>query len=241
MSLPTVLPAQTIDTINHVRKIQFASFEVKTNKGFSFDEQNIACMGTPILYISHSKLCKPSSLLLRDIEDFGLRERWGKLGVHILVYNLARFEEEESTYRREKDGGYRAYMLNKIFDTYYRGPGTHKSIEHQLFGEASFPCIFFFDGQGNIMFCSKGYDPDANTLWLLDKTIAEHFNVKPMKSITICHKCNGEGYILVCYKCKGTGRCKVNIHGSPDESVGICPICGGSGSGFAICPSCKGR
>mgnify|MGYP007049296807 CR=1 FL=1 len=52
LSLPTVLPAQTIDTIKHVRKIQFASFEVKTNKGFSFNEQNIARMGTPILYIN---------------------------------------------------------------------------------------------------------------------------------------------------------------------------------------------
>ena len=229
MALPTILPAQTIDTINHISKIQFASFEVKTNKGFSFNEQNIARMGTPILYISHAKWCKPSSLLLRDIEDFGLRERWEKLGVHILVYNLARFEEEDWIYSREKEGG---YILNKIFDTYYRGSGTHKSIEHQLFGDESFPRIFFFDGQGNILFCSNGYDTKSNTLWLLDKNIAEHFNVKPMKYITTCHKCNGEGYILVCYRCKGTGRCKVNIHGGPDESVGICSICGWHGDGL---------
>lgn len=92
---------------------------------------------------------------------------------------------------------------------------------------------FFFDGQGNTIFCNEngGYNPESNMLWLLDKTIADYFNVKPMKSITICHKCNGEGYILVCYKCKGTGRCKVNIYGGPDESVGICPICGGHGDG----------
>lgn len=169
----------------------------------------------------------------------GLRERCGKLGVHILVYNLARFKEEDWTYRSKKEEG---YMLNKIFNTYYAGCGTHKSMEHQLFGEASFPCIFFFDGQGNIMFCSRGgYDPDANTLWLLDKAIAEHFNVKPTKSITICCKCNGKGYILVCGECNGTGRCKPNPYKSTDESAGICTYCGGSGNGFMICPSCKGR
>lgn len=110
MTQPTVLPAQTIDTINHVGKIQFASFEVKTNKGFSFNEQNIAHMWTPILYINHAKWCKPSSALLRNIEDLGLRERWEKLGVHILVYNLARFKEEDWTYRRKKEEG---YMSNK--------------------------------------------------------------------------------------------------------------------------------
>lgn len=230
LALPTVLPAQTIDTVNNIRAIQFASFEVKTNKGFSFNEQNIARMGTPILYISHAKWCKPSSALLRNIEDFGLRERWEKLGVHILVYNLARFEEEDWTCSSKKEEG---YILNKIYDTYYAGYGTHSSIEYQLFGNASFPRVFFFDGQGNTIFCNEngGYNPESKMLWLLDKTIADYFNVKPMKSITICHKCNGEGYILVCYKCKGTGRCKVNIHGSPDESVGICPICGGHGDG----------
>jgi len=30
-----------------------------------------------------------------------------------------------------------------------------------------------------------------------------------------------------CPKCKGTGRVKANPHGDPDESVGICPWCGG--------------
>ena len=224
LALPTVLPAQTIDTINHIRKIQFASFDVKTNKGFSFNEQNIACMGTPMLYISHADWCKPSSRLLVDIEDLGLRERWEKLGVHILVYNLERYEKEDRAYSFLK----KEYIyLNNIYDTYYRGTGTHKSIEHQWLGDESFPSIFFFDGQDNTIFCHRGYNPESNMLWLLDKTIAEHFNAKPMKSITICRKCNGKGYILVCYKCKGTGRCKVNMHDGSDESVGICPICEG--------------
>lgn len=144
MALPTILPAQTIDTVNNIRAIQFASFEVKTNKGFSFNEQNIARMGTPILYISHAKWCKPSSALLRNIEDFGLRERWEKLGVHILVYNLARFEEEDWTCSSKKEEG---YILNKIYDTYYAGYGTHRSIEYQLFDDASFPCIFSLMGK----------------------------------------------------------------------------------------------
>lgn len=30
-----------------------------------------------------------------------------------------------------------------------------------------------------------------------------------------------------CPRCKGTGQVKPNLNGSPDESVGICPLCGG--------------
>lgn len=79
MTPPTVLPAQKTDTINHVGKIQFASFEVKTNKGFSFNEQNIAHMGTPILYISHAKWCKPSSRFLKILKIWAYEndvEKW---------------------------------------------------------------------------------------------------------------------------------------------------------------------
>lgn len=104
--------------------------------------------------------------------------------------------------------------------------------------------LVYFSLTDKVILCSVvrgGYDPDANTLWLLDKAIAEHFNVKPTKSITICCKCKGKGYILVCGECNGTGRCKPNPYKSTDESAGICTYCGGSGNGFMICPSCKGR
>lgn len=30
-----------------------------------------------------------------------------------------------------------------------------------------------------------------------------------------------------CPRCKGTGQVKPNLRGGPDESVGICPLCGG--------------
>ena len=30
-----------------------------------------------------------------------------------------------------------------------------------------------------------------------------------------------------CPRCNGTGKVKPNLRGGPDESVGICPLCGG--------------
>lgn len=46
-----------------------------------------------------------------------------------------------------------------------------------------------------------------------------------------CEKCGGKGfYEDFCKRCHGTGTCRPNPKGGPDESVGICPMCGGKRS-----------
>lgn len=51
-----------------------------------------------------------------------------------------------------------------------------------------------------------------------------------------CELCAGKGYVSGrCMKCYGTGKCPINRNGSPDEAVGMCPQCGGSGKGVEKC------
>lgn len=55
-----------------------------------------------------------------------------------------------------------------------------------------------------------------------------------------CELCGGKGHIPGrCMKCYGTGRCRINPYGSPDEAVGMCPYCGGSGKGVEKCKQCN--
>lgn len=56
-----------------------------------------------------------------------------------------------------------------------------------------------------------------------------------------CDKCGGKGYYEdICRKCLGTGQCRPNRLGGPDESVGICPSCHGSGTrSNLICEKCQ--
>ena len=55
-----------------------------------------------------------------------------------------------------------------------------------------------------------------------------------------CEQCGGKrSFYGRCIKCYGTGRCKINPHGSPDEAVGMCPYCGGSGKCWEKCKQCK--
>ncbi len=55
-----------------------------------------------------------------------------------------------------------------------------------------------------------------------------------------CESCGGKGHIPGrCMKCYGTGSCRINPYGRPDEAVGMCPYCGGSGKGVEKCKQCN--
>lgn len=55
-----------------------------------------------------------------------------------------------------------------------------------------------------------------------------------------CEYCGGKKWYWNCPKCKGTGRCVPRKYGGPDESVGICPTCGGDGRFYKQeCKFCK--
>lgn len=62
-----------------------------------------------------------------------------------------------------------------------------------------------------------------------------------MRSIKYsCELCGGKGYVSGrCMKCHGTGRCPINRNGGPDDVVGICSWCGGSGKGVQKCKRCN--
>ena len=68
------------------------------------------------------------------------------------------------------------------------------------------PHVVFFDGKGHIRTKTGG-------------------NVEELKDSV---EMEWRDYIGYCRRCQGTGRVRPNRFGGPDESVGICPICGGS-------------
>lgn len=93
--------------------------------------------------------------------------------------------------------------LNNIesdFEIYYYANSSDRHI-------ASFPCIWLIDSNKRVIYQSLGLKDDYRPL-------------KDKVEAYIKHRCR---------RCKGTGQVKPNRHGGPDESVGICPLCGGKG------------
>lgn len=93
--------------------------------------------------------------------------------------------------------------IESDFEIYYN---TNRNDSHI----GTFPCLWQIDSKNSIIYHSVGLKEDYSQV----RDSLENFINKNHNS---------------CHRCKGTGRIKPNRNGGPDESVGICPWCGGSG------------
>ena len=84
---------------------------------------------------------------------------------------------------------------------------TSRKYEGTFSEKSTTPYIVFYDGKGHI------HTKEGGTIEELNNSVNREWR---------CKKCP---------KCKGTGRVKPNLRGGPDESVGICPLCGGKRKG----------
>lgn len=105
--------------------------------------------------------------------------------------------------------------------------------------EKSFP-VKIKRGEEVMLFNYLKYDKFGN--WIEREIVYEDGGSRiQTRSIEYsCESCGGKGHIPGrCMKCYGTGRCRINPRGRPDEAVGMCPYCGGSGKGLEKCKQCN--
>lgn len=105
--------------------------------------------------------------------------------------------------------------------------------------EKSFP-VKIKRGEEVMLFNYLKYDKFGN--WIEREIVYEDGGSRiQTRSIEYsCESCGGKGHIPGrCMKCYGTGRCRINPRGRPDEAVGMCPYCGGSGKGVEKCKQCN--
>lgn len=96
--------------------------------------------------------------------------------------------------------------------------------------------------RGTKTICFKYLKFDKFGNWIEREIISDiSSSEKQIRTIVYsCELCAGKGYFSGrCMKCYGTGRCPINLKGHPDEAVGMCPQCGGSGKGVEKCKQCS--
>lgn len=105
--------------------------------------------------------------------------------------------------------------------------------------EKSFP-VKIKRGEEVMLFNYLKYDKFGN--WIEREIVYEDGGSRiQTRSIEYsCELCGGKGHMPGrCMRCYGTGLCRINPYGSPDEAVGMCPYCGGSGKGVEKCKQCN--
>lgn len=90
--------------------------------------------------------------------------------------------------------------IEQDFEIYYYANHSDGHI-------VSFPCIWLVDSLKRVIYHSVGLQDDYGQIKnRIETSINKH-----------------------CPRCDGTGKVEPNRHSDPDESVGICRMCGGSG------------
>lgn len=90
--------------------------------------------------------------------------------------------------------------IESDFEIYYYANRSDRHIK-------LIPCIWLIDSKKRIIYHSEGLKDNYRLLKDKFETYLKHR----------------------CRRCKGTGTVKPDRHGGLDESVGICPLCGGKG------------
>ena len=152
-------------------------------------------------------------------------------------------ELNDSTYLLAYESGYyRKITFSKtrfVIETPYEYDLWNISMELNEYG---FP-THIYSKAWHLDIRYKYVQLDSNDNWVVRESInenGEHLSTVN-REIEYCSKCSGKGKVYICPKCHGTGRVKPRRNAGPDESVGICPRCGGKKTGGKEiqCPECR--
>lgn len=163
----------------------------------------------------------------------GLRDTWSHLHTYltgdVLAINDSTFSISENKWTLIANGQHWSNQTEAENDLW--------NIE--VVFEKSFP-VKIKRGEEVMLFNYLKYDKFGN--WIEREIVYEDGGSRiQTRSIEYsCESCGGKGHIPGrCMKCYGTGRCRINPRGGPDEAVGMCPYCGGSGKGVEKCKQCN--